>query len=143
MQTQSVAQEPPDAHPMGLDDHDGPSFKVVAHLFKVRQDQAGERGSTAIAFTPEENERRPRLSCLNDEAAEIGIARDQDSAVFQGSSKHRLIRRLEESDIPDVHGIVPTVPEHARHQRRDVLVEKKSQAGARRGSSRSLTASAA
>ena len=73
---------------------------------------------------------------------EIGVGRHDDALLRTRTVEDLCVRGTLQSVLADMHGIVSRTGEAVRHERRQGVIDQEFQPAAR-GSSRSLTASAA
>ncbi len=131
------------AEAVGLDDNDGAGLEVALDPVEVRQYQPGlVRGSATLLATKHDHGGFAR-SRVGEQLPEVGICRDEDSAVVACPLEDDRIRRASESETSNVDGLVASRSEEPSDVGGQVLVEEEPHALVRSGSSCSWTASAA
>lgn len=132
----------PYADAIGLEYDDATLLELAFNSRKVGEQQRDLLLRSPLRPAPEENDRRKLLAAKCEQRAEIGVGGNEDAILSRGAVEDLLVVRRLQSVVADVHCVMASRRQLVRHQRRQGVVDKKSQPAVR-GSSRSRTASAA
>lgn len=122
---------------------DRTDFQILVDGIEIVEKQPGLRRRTSVTLAAEQHHGWFLEMAVCQKRCEIGVGRDDDPALSSSSLQNDSVACRGEPEVPNVHGVMTRRIEELGELRGEVLVDKESHAGRRRGSSCSRTASAA